>query len=43
MIWIVSSKNVLVFSMIDDQEIIHPCLFVFNFSSNVLTLLFNVL
>jgi hypothetical protein len=42
-IWIVSSRNVFIFSMIDDQEIIYPCLFAFNFSSNVLVLLFNVL
>ncbi len=38
MIWIVSSKNVLVFSMIDNQKII--CLFAFNFSSSMLLLFF---
>jgi hypothetical protein len=41
-IWIVSSRNVLVFSTIDDYEVISPCLFVVNFSSNVFVLLFNV-
>jgi hypothetical protein len=43
MIWIVSLGNVLVFSMIDDCEVIYFCLFVFKFSSNVLVLLFNIL
>ncbi len=35
--------SVLVFSMIDDWEVIYPCLFVFNFSNGVLVLLFNML
>jgi hypothetical protein len=42
-IWIVSSGNVFVFSMINDWEVIYPCFFAFNFSSNVLGMLFNVL
>jgi hypothetical protein len=42
-IWIISLGNVPVFSTIDDQEVIYPCLFAFNFLSNVLVLLFNVL
>jgi hypothetical protein len=29
-------------SMIDDQEVIYPCIFAFNFLGNVLVLLFNV-
>jgi hypothetical protein len=33
----------LVFSMINDWEVIYLCLFVFNFARNVLVLLFNVL
>ncbi len=28
---------------INDQEVIYPCLFAFNFSSNVLVLLFSML
>jgi hypothetical protein len=43
MIWIVSLGSVLAFSIIDDQEVIYPCLFAFNFLSNVLVLPFNVL
>ncbi len=43
MIWIVSSGSVPIFSTIDDWEVIYPSLFTFNFSSNVLILLFNVL
>jgi hypothetical protein len=35
-IWIILSGNVLVFSTIDNQEIICPCLFTIIFSSNVL-------
>ncbi len=42
-IWIVSSGNVLVFSMIDNQEIIYPCFFAFKLLSNVLILIFSVL
>jgi hypothetical protein len=42
-IWIVSLENVLIFSMINDQEVIHPCLFTFNFSGNMLVLLFSLL
>jgi hypothetical protein len=38
-----SSRSVLVFSMIDDQKVIYPYLFVFNFLGNMLVLLFNVL
>jgi hypothetical protein len=30
-IWIVSSRSVLIFSMIDDWNVIYPCLFTFNF------------
>jgi hypothetical protein len=33
-IWIISLSSVLVFPMIDDQEVIYPCLFTFNFSSS---------
>ncbi len=43
MIWIVSSRGVFVFSTIGDREVIYPCLFTFNFSNNMLVLLFNVL
>jgi hypothetical protein len=42
-IWIISSWNVLVFFMIDYWEIINYCIFAFNFSSNVLVLVFNML
>jgi hypothetical protein len=42
-IWIVSLGNVLVFSMIDDQEVISPCPFTFNFLNRMLVLLFSVL
>jgi len=31
-IWIVSSKNVFIFSTIDDRKVIYPCLFTFSFS-----------
>jgi len=41
-IWINSSRNVLVFSMINNKKIIDPCLFAFNFSNNMLVLLFSV-
>ncbi len=37
-IWIVSLGSVLDSSMIDDQEVIYPCPFAFNFSSNMLVL-----
>ncbi len=30
-IWIVLSKSVLIFSTIDDEVIIYPCIFLFNF------------
>jgi hypothetical protein len=30
-------------SMIDNQEVIYPCIFAFNFLNNVLILLFSVL
>jgi len=43
MIWIVSLKSVLVFCMIDTQKVIYPCLFAFNFSNNMLVLLFSML
>jgi len=42
MIWIVSSRSVVVFSMIVDREVIYPYFFAFNFSDNVLVLLFSV-
>jgi hypothetical protein len=32
-IWIISLGNLPIFSTIDDQEVIYPCLFAFNFSS----------
>jgi hypothetical protein len=35
-IWIISLGSVHVFSKIDVQKVIHPCLFSFNFLSNVL-------
>jgi hypothetical protein len=41
-IYIVSLENVLVFSKIDDQKIIYPCLFAFIFLDNLLILFFNV-
>jgi hypothetical protein len=41
-IWIVSSGNVLIFSTINDQKVIYPCLFTFNFSNSVFILLLNV-
>jgi hypothetical protein len=41
-IWIVSSRNVPIFSTINDREVIYPCLFAFNFSNNMLVLLFSV-
>ncbi len=40
-IWIISSRNVLVFSMINDK-IIDPCFFTLNFLNNMLVLLFSV-
>jgi hypothetical protein len=43
MIWIISLGNVLIFSMIDDQKVIYPCLFAFNFLGNVLVLLSSML
>jgi hypothetical protein len=41
-IWIVSSGNVLVFSIVGNLEIIYLCLFTFNFSGIMLILLFSV-
>jgi hypothetical protein len=32
-----------IFFMIDDREVIYPCIFAFIFSSNVLILFFNML
>ncbi len=43
MIWIISSKIMLVFFMIDNQEVICPYIFAFNFSDNVLILFSNLL
>jgi hypothetical protein len=42
-IWIISSRNMLIFSTIDNQKVIYPCLFAINFSSNMLILLSNML
>jgi hypothetical protein len=42
-IWIVSSWSVPIFPTIDNREVTYPCLFAFNFLSNVLVLFFNVL
>ncbi len=39
-IWIVSLRRVLVFSMIDNWEVIYPCFFAFNSLNNVLVLFF---
>jgi len=36
-IWIILSRSVSIFSTIDDQEVIYPCFFAFNFS-NILIL-----
>ncbi len=36
-----SSRSVPVFSMIDDQKIIYPCLFAFSFLGNVLIYIFQ--
>jgi hypothetical protein len=33
-IWIISSRSVPIFSTINDQEVIYPCFFAFNFASN---------
>jgi hypothetical protein len=41
-IWIISLGNVVIFSMIDNQEVICPCLFTFYFSCNMLVLFFSV-
>jgi hypothetical protein len=43
MIWIVSSRNVFIFSRIDDWEVIYPCLFAFRFLGNMLIFFFNAL
>ncbi len=40
-IWIVSLRSVFFFSMIDDQEVIYPCLFAFIFLGNVLVVFFQ--
>ncbi len=42
-IWIFSLRNVLIFSMIDDYEIIYLYLFAFNFLNNMLVLFSNIL
>jgi tRNA U38,U39,U40 pseudouridine synthase TruA len=42
MIWIVSSKYVLVFSTINDWKFIYLCIFAINFLNNVLMLFFKV-
>ncbi len=42
-IWIVSLGNVPICFTINDQKLIYPYFFAFNFSVNVLILLFNVL
>jgi hypothetical protein len=42
-IWIGSSGNVLVFSMINGRKVIYPFLFSFNFLGSVLVLLFSML
>ncbi len=36
-------ERACIFSTINDQEIIYPCLFAFNFLGSVLLLLFNML
>ncbi len=36
-------RNVHFFSIIDDREVIYPCLFAFNFLSSMLIFFFNVL
>ncbi len=41
-ICIVSSRSVHVFSTINDQEVICPCLFAFNLLGNMLLLFFNM-
>jgi hypothetical protein len=40
-IWIISLRNVPIFSTINDHEVIYLCLFAFNFLSNMLVLFFN--
>jgi hypothetical protein len=40
-IWIISLGNVFVFSTINNWEVIYPCFFAFNFSSNVLVFAFQ--
>ncbi len=42
MIWIISLGNVPIFSIINNQEVIYPCLFAFNFLNNLLILFFNM-
>jgi len=41
-IWFFSLGNVFVFFTIDDHEVIYHYFFTFNFSNNVLVLLFNM-
>ncbi len=36
-------KELFILFMINNQKVIYPCLFTFNFSNNMLILLFNVL
>jgi hypothetical protein len=43
MIWIVLSRNMLVFFTIDDWEIIYPCFFLFNFLDNILVFFLSML
>ncbi len=38
-IWIISLVNVLIFSMIDNWEVIYPYLFTFNYSRVIIVLL----
>jgi hypothetical protein len=42
-IWIISSGSVPIFSMMDNWEVIYPCLFTSNFLGHMLVLLFSVL
>jgi hypothetical protein len=43
MIWIVSLRSVPIFFMIDNQEVIYPCFYTFNFLSNMLILFLNMI
>jgi hypothetical protein len=42
-IWIMSSRNVFIFSIINNQEVTYSYFFAFDFSSNMLILLFNTI